>query len=486
MDTAVPLQAAVFGADAYAEAAVALLRQQGARVTLLVPEGQRLPPPVAAALAAEGVTVQPASGGLPARSDLAVISPDHPQAAELGAAWASQPVPLWSELELGYRHALCLSLGIAGTNGKSTTAQMVGHLLRHAHRRVQVAGDPTAPLCRIAPISRELDYVVVEATFGQLAGLDHFRPVVAVLLNLAPAPATACARPAEVAGWYARLFRNQQCFDWAIVQSEALAQLSAAGFELPSKVITFSSANRRADLWWDRGLLLSRLADWAGPLLDLAQCRVRGPHHAENLMAALAVGHVLRVPLEEMVEALRRFEAGPGVGERVAERRGVTFINDSRASNPLALRQALQTEPLVGGSEPNIVLIAGGHDDGFEFHDLGPLLSQRVKRAFLLGAAAPRMRAAWSLFTPCAVVGSLLEAVQSAADVAEGGDVVLFSPACSEGEVLPRAQLRGEAFREAVRALEQRGVGGPALTQQGTRGETQRCAPEAGAPVMLP
>src|SRR5438046_9632804 len=100
-----------------------------------------------------------------------------------------------------------------------------------------------------------------------------------------------------------RLFMNQQAFDWAIVQSEALARMRALKLDIPSKVITFSANNRRADIYLDRGLLVSRLGDGAGPLLDMSKCRLRGPHNSENMMAALAVGHVVRVPLEHMVEA---------------------------------------------------------------------------------------------------------------------------------------------------------------------------------------
>jgi UDP-N-acetylmuramoylalanine--D-glutamate ligase len=254
-----------------------------------------------------------------------------------------------------------------------------------------------------------------------------------------------------------------------VVQSEALAELRAAGMEPPSKVITFSANNRRADLWYDRGLLQSRLDGWTGPLLDMAKCRVRGPHQAENLMAALAVGHVMRIPLETMVAALKDFEAGKDSGEAIGQQRGVAYVSDARASNPDALRQALQAvTPGVGG-EPNIWLIAGGKDDGFEYHDLGPLLSRRVKRAFLLGEAAPRMRAAWSLFTPCTVVSSLLEAVQNAADVAECGDVVLFSPACSSCSEPSSELFGGQSFREAVRQLEGSTGGNPEIDRPSFR-----------------
>src|SRR5205814_10690464 len=125
----------------------------------------------------------------------------------------------------------------------------------------------------------------------------------------------------------------------------------------------------------DRGLLISRLPNWSGPLLDMDECRLRGPHNAENLMAALAVGRVLRVPLEQMAAALKRYEPAPHRCEHVAIVNGVTYVNDSKATNLDAVQEAILAMPLPKSSEPNIWLIAGGKDKGLSFHEIGPLLS---------------------------------------------------------------------------------------------------------------
>jgi UDP-N-acetylmuramoylalanine--D-glutamate ligase len=454
---------AVIGLDSYGLAACELLAESGAIVRAIDPGSPSRAPGAESVLARFGIQVDSELRGMAV--DMVVTSP---------AAWTSgwsprEPqlaaLPVMSELELGYQHCLCPAVAVAGTNGKSTAAAMIARVLELGQRRVLVAGQVNAPLCRVIHGSRDQDFMVVEASFGQLEGIEHFRPAVAILLNLTPTlPARYLAKP-ELARCGARMFSNQQCFDWAVVQSEALAELRAAGLEPPSKVITFSASNRRADLWYDRGLLQSRWEGWTGPLLDIAKCRVQGPHQAENLMAALAVGHVMKIPLETMVTALKDFEVGPDSNEVIAQRGGATYVSDARASNPAALQQALQTvAPGVGG-EANIWLIAGGNDDGYEYHDLGPLLSRRVKGVFLLGNAAARMRAAWSLFTPCTVVSSLLEAVQNAADMAERGDVVLFSPACSSCSEPSHESLRGRSFREAIRQLAGSAGGNPEFEQ---------------------
>jgi UDP-N-acetylmuramoylalanine--D-glutamate ligase len=203
----------------------------------------------------------------------------------------------------------------------------------------------------------------------------------------------------------------------------------------------------------DRGLLISNMAGWSGPLLDMDHCRLRGPHNAENIMAALAVGRVMRIPLESMVETIKAFAPAPHRCEMVAEHNGVRFVNDSKATNLDAVQKALLSMPHgPGRGEPNVILIAGGKDKGLEYHDIGPLLANRVKHAFLLGETRERVRSAWSLFTPCTLVASLQEAVEKAAESAGRSDVVLLSPASSSFDMFQNYQHRGEVFRAAVHA----------------------------------
>jgi len=121
-------------------------------------------------------------------------------------------------------------------------------------------------------------------------------------------------------------------------------------------------------------------------------------------------------------------------------------------------------------------LLAGGQDKGFEFHDIGPLLSQRVKRAFLLGETREKIRAAWSLFTPCTLVGSLLEAVQQSAASAVSGDVILLSPACSSFDMFQNYQHRGEVFRQAIEHWKQAAAGGADGANTSARGRETRTA----------
>ncbi len=363
-------------------------------------------------------------------------------------------IELISELEFGFQITRCLVLAVGGTNGRGTTSRLIEQVLMANQRRTTVCGEKRLPVCTAAESSHEMDYLLVNASPSQLENTCFFRPSVAVLTNLAPDDLGCFSSREAYLKACARLFHNQQSFDWAIVQSDALAGLREIGVPLPAKIITFSATDSEADIFLDRGLLISRMPDWPGPLMNLEQCSLHGPHNAENLMAALAVGRVLRLPLDRMVDALQKFEAGPHRCNLVAEINGVRYVDDSAAWNSHALRQALLTVHPGFGSKPNVILIAGGRETGGEYHDLGPILAGRVKQALLLGPSAAKMSAAWRLFTPCAGADSLLEAVSVAANSAAPGDVILFSPACSSVDQSLDDNIQGVAFCAAVNSLD--------------------------------
>lgn len=441
MDTLKDKQVWVIGSAPDSQSAAARLREQGAQVTALA-ELTQTPTNV---------------------PDLVVLSATVSPRTPAVQTLVQKGVSVIGELELGFQQSLCLQIAVSGTNGKSTTVSLIEKLLANAHRPTLTAGTMERPMTSVVEQTRELDFLTVEASAFQLEQTEFYRPIIAVLLNLVPDHLQSFGSLAEYVRATARLFRNQQPFDWAIIQSEALALLRSQNVKLPSKIITFSAENRRADLYLERGLLISRLEEWPGPLLDLSKCKLRGPHNAENILAALAVGKILRMPLQEMVSVVREFVAPAHCCEPITTVNGVEYVNDSQAHNLDALRKALQAMTPGRAGEPNIWLIAGGRDQGAEFHDIGPLLSQRVKGTFLLGEAREKMRAAWSLFTPCTPVESLLEAVSQAAEKAVPGDVVLLSPTCSSSDMFQNYQHRGEVYRQAVEQVT-RSISGGAST----------------------
>ncbi len=448
-------QVLVIGLGRSGQAACEFLCRSGARVTGVDRAISQRLQHGADRLRPLGIEVALGVSAPPAREfSLAVLSSPLPLNTPLVEAVRRSKVPLISELELGIEQSQCLSIAVAGTNGKGTTAGLIQRALASNHRKTVLSSHRTHPVSSVIEQTKDLDYLILQADSFQLEITESFRPAVAVLTSLAPDHLDRYGTEEAYVRAIARLFRNQQAFDWAIVQSEALARLRELKLPVPAKTITFSAENPSADLYWDRGVLVSRIANWCRPLLDLQHCQLRGSHNAENLMAALAVSRVLRLPLDTVLDSMKTYVPGPHCFEMVAEIGGVQFINDSKATNVDAACKALRAaRPAPVCGEPNLWLIAGGKDKGLDFHAIGPLLSERVKHAFLVGEAGQRMRSAWSIFTPCTVASSLLEAVAEAAKNATSGDVVLLSPACSSWDQFRNHQHRGEVFCQAVKSI---------------------------------
>jgi UDP-N-acetylmuramoylalanine--D-glutamate ligase len=435
-------------------AACELLLRQGARVVAVDRSDTPALREATQTLRRAGVQLELGATALPDLPfDLAAIDPAVSPQDPLLAGLVQHGVPVIGELELGFQQARCLSLVVAGTNGKSSAADLIQRLLTHEHRQAVICGPAAQPACAVVNQSRALDFLIFEANARQLEATRALHPAVSVLLNLAAPPHHDYASHGDYVRAHARLFASQQSSDWAILQREALAQLQALGLPPRGKVVTFSTEDREADLYFERGLLISRIEGWSGPLLDMDHCRLRGPHHAENIMAALLVGRALRLSLDAMLEAVKPAPPLPHCCEPVAERDGVRFLSDALAGNMHALSQALRAIPQASGGLPNIWLIAGGREEAADFHAVGPLISQRVKGAFLIGEAREALRAAWGLFTPCMLAGALAEAVAQAAKRALPGDVVLFSPGCASGASGSVGLERGEVYRQAVEVI---------------------------------
>jgi UDP-N-acetylmuramoylalanine--D-glutamate ligase len=447
-------QVLVIGLGRTGQAACEFLRRSGARVTGVDQANTQDLRNGADKLRPLGVEVTLGVSVPPERDfNLAVLSSALPVNIPLVEAVRRSRVPLISELELGFQQSKCLSIAIAGTNGKGTTAELIQRALASNHRKTALSGDRARPVCSVIEQTKDLDYLISQTDSFQLEITEFLRPSVAVLMSLAPDHLDRYGNLDNYVRTNGRLFRNQQALDWAIVQSEALARLRELNLPVPAKIITFSADDPNADLYWHRGQVVSRIPNWSGPLLDLEHCQLRGPHNAENLMAALALGYALRLSLDSIVASVKTYTAGPNRFELVSEINGVQFINDSKATNPDALGKALRTTRSGPSGDANVWLIAGGKDKGLDLHPVGPLLSKRVKHAFLLGEASQRIYAAWRVFTPCTIASSLLEAVIEAARNATSGDVVLLSPACSSWDQFRNHQHRGEVFCQAVKSI---------------------------------
>lgn len=361
------------------------------------------------------------------------VDPRRPVVTQLRKAG----VPMIGELELGSRACLCPIVAVTGTNGKSTTTELIDAIYRAAGKKSVACGNLGRPLCEVAPLSRNLDRVVAEVSSFQLETIESFRPKIAVYLNLTPDHLDRYASMKEYGEAKLRLFENQTSEDIAVVQRDLVLP------GLKSKKITFTAGRSGADYTLEEGWLYAK----GERVFPQEESPLRGPHNAENLLAALAVADVDGISREAVKKVFRSYRPLPHRCEVVTVRHGVTWVNDSKATNLDAMERA------VLGMKGAVILIAGGKDKGFDFSTSGKVLEGKVRAALLLGEMATKIEKAWGGFLPCRRVADLGEAVIRAAEMARSGETVLLSPGCSSYDMFKNFEERGEIYRQCVKAL---------------------------------
>ncbi|MEP7070925.1 MAG: UDP-N-acetylmuramoyl-L-alanine--D-glutamate ligase [Verrucomicrobiota bacterium] len=431
---------AVLGAGLSGTAAALLLAGEAAKVTVLdsAPEEKLLKASVEN-LRANGVRVISGAEADANRDvyDLVVLSPGIDPDSSLAQNFSSRQIPTIGELELGWQFCERPVVAITGTNGKTTTTELLARMFNACGQRTVACGNIGKPLTQVVRDQSQLDVLTVEVSSFQLETIKTFRPEISLWLNFAPDHLDRYASVAEYRTAKLRIFENQTSENVAVINaSEEIPDLSA-------RKITFSAYDDTADF---------RLADGAicfreTPILRLAEAKLRGSHNIENLMATLATGQARGLSLEQMVPPLCDYEPQPHRCEFIRTVGGVDYVNDSKATNLDAVEKALlaQTKP--------VVLIAGGKDKGFNFQPLRALVKEKAHTAVLLGEMAERICQDWSEATRCEQAGSLAEAVERARVAARPGDVVLFSPGTSSFDMFKSYADRGDQFRALVRAL---------------------------------
>jgi len=434
---------AVLGLGSSGQAAARLLLGEKARVTVLDSGAGPSLESAAAALRTEGATVLLGSAAEGSQGfDLGVLSPGiAPETPLVRRFLECNPgAPLIGELELSHSLCACPVVAITGTNGKTTTTQLVERMFNACGVRTLAAGNIGPAFAARVGESRNLDVMTLEVSSFQLETIVDFRPAIAVWLNF---EADHLDRYSSMEEYYQaklRVFENQREGDFAIVKhGSPRPPLS----ELKAKTITFSASERGGDLDLRDGVIHFH----GQPVLRMAETKLRGLHNAENLMAALAVGAAKGLPFEPMVRALCEYEPLPHRCELIRTLDGVDYVNDSKATNLDAMEKALLSE-----TRP-VVLIAGGKDKGFEFDSLTPLVTSRARCAILIGEMAGRIAGFWEPQIRCLQAGSLAEAVRLARANATAGDVVLLSPGTSSYDMFKSYADRGDQFRKAVLEL---------------------------------
>jgi UDP-N-acetylmuramoylalanine--D-glutamate ligase len=431
---------AVLGAGLSGRAAALLLKAEGAQVTVLDnAEEKNLLKSTIDNLRAQGVRI---ICGTAADEDstsyqLAVLSPGIDPAASLARNFSSRKIEIIGELEIGWRSCELPVIAVTGTNGKTTTTELLAQMLDACGQRTIACGNIGKPLSEVAREKNSFDVLTVEVSSFQLETIQTFRPSISLWLNFAPDHLDRYRSVSDYRAAKLRIFENQTEDDVAIVNaSETLPKIRP-------RQITFSAYADRADFHLAEGAIVYQNQI----VLRLAETKLRGSHNIENLMATLAAGVARGLSFRQMVPPLCAYEPRPHRCEFVREVGGVGYVNDSKATNLDAVEKALraQTKP--------VVLIAGGKDKGFTFDPLRPLVKEKVRSTILIGEMAESIARAWSGAVESEIANSLADAVERAHAVARPGDVVLFSPGTSSFDMFKSYAHRGDQFRALVQAL---------------------------------
>jgi UDP-N-acetylmuramoylalanine--D-glutamate ligase len=387
-----------------------------------------------------GVEVRLDASGvdLAARARTLIKSPGVPQDAPVVRAARVRGTAVLGELELAWRLIPNEFVAVTGTNGKTTTTEWIGHVHREAGLPVAVAGNVgTAASSLVLERGLPDDAVVVcEASSFQLEDTLAFSPEAAVLLNLSLDHLDRHGTYEDYVAAKLRMFANQGNDDVAV----APADLPVDDLGGCARRVTFGAgpgpdlSERARHLWWGETLLL--------PTEEIA---LPGAHNVENAMATAAVCLARGVDPEAVAAGLRTFAGVRHRLERVATIAGVTWVNDSKATNVVSTLVALRSYPR------GIHLIAGGRGKQQDFSPLAPLVAERCRAVYLIGEAARELAAALEpADVPLRQAGDLETAVGLARAAARPGDVVLLSPACASFDQYPDFEARGDHFRALV------------------------------------
>src|SRR5437660_1929751 len=434
---------AVMGAQLSGSAAALLLASEGAQVTVLdSAEDKNLLKSTLDNLRAHDVRVicGPAADHDSSEYQWVVLSPGIDPASPLGRNFSSRKVETISEVELGWRFCEMPVIAVTGTNGKTTTTELLAQMLNACGQRTIACGNIGKPLSEVAREKQSFNVLTVEVSSFQLEAVRTFRPSISLWLNFAPDHLDRYRSVADYRAAKLRIFENQTDTDVAVVN--AIEKFPA----IRPRKITFSAYSDQADFQLSDGAIVYQNQ----AVLRLSDTKLRGLHNIENLMATLAAGMARGLSFSHMAPALRNYEPRPHRCEFVREVDGVDYVNDSKATNLDAVEKALRTQ-----TKP-VVLIAGGKDKGFTFDPLRSLVKEKVQSTILIGEMAGSIRRSWNGAVKSEIATSLADAVERAHATAKPGEVVLFSPGTSSFDLFKSYADRGDQFRALVQALPQK------------------------------
>ncbi len=401
-----------------------------------------------------GVTIP--SGDLgevdPSGFDYIVVSPGVPYTSELLTKARELGTPVMSDMELAGRFIEEPIIAVAGTNGKSTTTELIGEILKASGNKVFVGGNIGTPVLEYLSNYKDFggtderaDYVVLEVSSFHLENVSAFNPFIGLLLNISEDHLDRYSSFEEYRDTKLRLFSNQSADDYAVINvGDDVVRGALKGMGLKSNLIAFTTTEELGEgiyLTADEVRLLGGNFEESFEIKDF---KLNSLPEIENIMAAIGVAKICGAPNKAISTTLKDFARLPHRMEPLGEIDGVNYINDSKGTNIGALTKTL------AGMDGGVILIAGGVDKGGDYGELKEIVGEKVKKLILIGEAKEKIDAALGEVVGTVKVADLEEAVSEAVKVGVSGDTVLLSPACSSFDMFSSYADRGNAFKRLV------------------------------------
>ena len=439
----------VVGLGRSGAAAAFFLQERGAKVTVSDTRSEIQLQSEIATLLDRGVSIETGRHGERTfrDQDLIVVSPGVPSDQPQLEHARSLGIPVIGEVELAYRFLRGKVLSITGSNGKTTTTTLLGEILSKSGKNTLVGGNIGTPVISLAGKSTPDSFVVLEISSFQLETIEQFCPWIAAILNITPDHLDRHHTFEAYIAAKARIFENQKSGDCGVLNAD-----DPACVRLKEKV--------KGSLYWfsrkqtvENGSYLKgdqivfRQNGQETIVLSRGDIQLKGAHNLENVLAAVTVAMLAGCAPEEVRKGVKEFRAVEHRLELVSSINGVTFYNDSKATNVDATIKALESFP------GNIHIILGGKDKGSDYTVLVPLLRERARAAYLIGAAAEKIRLQIHGATTLVSAGTLERAVRQAFEAAKPGDIILLAPACASFDQFENYEQRGRMFKELVLSL---------------------------------
>jgi UDP-N-acetylmuramoylalanine--D-glutamate ligase len=379
-----------------------------------------------------------------------VLSPGVPPSSSISLRAADLGVPVIGEVELAWANTTADILAVTGSNGKTTTVEWLGHVIRSAGTGVNAITTGNIgyafsdaildhPLCPV---------FVLELSSYQLETVKNLRPLCAAILNLTPDHLTRHGSMENYGAAKARVFMNQRNSDTAILNFDDPLLEKYRRISCGRQMYFSMKEEVECGAWLTpSGMIVYKDEERAVEVLQAGELSIPGRHNIANALAVICMAASYGLPPEKLVAGLKSFSGVPHRIEFIGKAKGLNWVNDSKSTNADSLKVALES------FERKVILLAGGQQKESDYSILNSLLRQKVKSIVLFGSGAETLLQQWRGTVEIVIVKNLEEAVSKALFLAENDDTVLLSPGCASFDQYLNFEERGEHFRQIVKAL---------------------------------